>query len=124
VTLTWSKLYSNTQTPPQARSPVGSFWWKDVLKLFDKYQSMASCIPNKGNTVMFWSDVWLDEAFKNRFPQVYSFSKKPKCSINFFLDQDMSRLFSLPLSIQAADQLQEVENILQAKYWDENVDDI
>jgi len=36
VTLTWSKFYSNTQTPPHARSPVGSFWWKDIMKLFDK----------------------------------------------------------------------------------------
>jgi hypothetical protein len=34
VSLTWSKFYSNTTTPPQARSPVGSFWWKEVLKLF------------------------------------------------------------------------------------------
>jgi hypothetical protein len=34
VSLTWSKFYSNTTTPPQARSHVGSFWWKEVLKLF------------------------------------------------------------------------------------------
>ena len=25
VSLTWSKFYSNLQTPPQARSPIGSF---------------------------------------------------------------------------------------------------
>lgn len=39
VSLTWSRFYSNKQTPPQARSPVGSFWWKENLKLFDKYQN-------------------------------------------------------------------------------------
>lgn len=29
VTLTWTKMYSNVQTPPQGRSPVGSHWWKE-----------------------------------------------------------------------------------------------
>lgn len=124
VTLTWSKFYSNPQTPPQARCPIGSFWWKEVLKLFDKYQSLASCIRNKGNTVMFWYDVWLDKALKVRFPQLFSFSKKHKCSISYFLDQDVPRLFSLPLSTQAIDQLQEIDNLLQARYQDENVEDI
>jgi hypothetical protein len=37
VSLTWSNLYSNEQTPPQSRCPVGSFWWKDILKLFEKF---------------------------------------------------------------------------------------
>jgi hypothetical protein len=42
VTLTWTKLYSNTQTPPQARSPVGSFWWKEILKLFKQFRNLHS----------------------------------------------------------------------------------
>jgi len=50
VTLTWSKLYANSQTP---LSPSGSFWWKYVLKLFEKFECMASCNPNKGTTVAF-----------------------------------------------------------------------
>lgn len=37
VHLTWSKLYINHQTPPHARSPVGSFWWKDVISLFPNF---------------------------------------------------------------------------------------
>ena len=55
VKLTWSKLYANKQTPPQARSPVVSFWWKEIMGLFGKYQAMAICKPNSGNTVLFWS---------------------------------------------------------------------
>lgn len=47
VILTWTKLYSNNQTPPQARSLTGSFWWKDILKLFDKFKSIYICIPKK-----------------------------------------------------------------------------
>ena len=37
VSLTWTKFYATTQTPPQSRSPVGSFLWKDIIKLFNKF---------------------------------------------------------------------------------------
>jgi hypothetical protein len=102
VTLTWAKFSSSDQIPPQARSPVGSFWWKEVLKLFGKFQALPTYAPNKGNTILFWSDHWLDQTLKNKFPQLFSFSKKPKYS-RFFLDQDVNRLFSLPLCTQATD---------------------
>ena len=36
------------------------FWWKEILKVFDKYQELAICTPNKGNIVLFWSDSWTD----------------------------------------------------------------
>ena len=39
VKLTWTKLYSNTNTPPHAKSPSGFFWWKDVIKLFSKFKA-------------------------------------------------------------------------------------
>lgn len=94
VSLTWSKFYSNTQTPPHARSPVGSFWWKDIMKLFENFKVLASCHPHKGNTVLFWFDCWMGEALENSYPQLFSFSKKPKCSIKFFLDQEITRNFS------------------------------
>lgn len=53
VHLTWEKMYRNHQTPPQARCPSGSFWWKDLLKLFKDYKSMSICVPNNGNSVVF-----------------------------------------------------------------------
>lgn len=115
VKLTWSKLYANKQTPPQARSAVGSFWWKEIMGLFGKYQAMAICKPNSGDTVLFWSQIWTgqDQALKDLFPQLYSFAKKPKCSVQFFIEQEENRLFSLPLSQMAADQLEEIANQIQ-----------
>ena len=53
VQLTWSKLYANNQTPPYSRSPVGSFWWKEIISLFGNFQTIASCRPNKGDTISF-----------------------------------------------------------------------
>ena len=63
VHLTWAKLYQNN-TPPHARSPTGSFWWKDVLKLYDKFLAMSRCVPNRGNSVLFWHDLWLSTHIK------------------------------------------------------------
>jgi hypothetical protein len=83
VQLTWSKLYANNQTPPHVRSPVGSFWWKEVIGLFNKFQTMAICKPNKSGTILFWSQIWIrrDQPFRELYPQLFSFTKKPRCSI-------------------------------------------
>jgi len=123
VTLTWSRFYSNNQTPPQARSPVGSFRWKDIMKLFDKFQSLVVCNPNRRNTTLFWSDIWVDQTMKDKFPQLFSFTRKPKCPVRFFLNQEIGRIFSLPLSQQAAAQLEEIQQLMQVRTWDESISD-
>jgi hypothetical protein len=75
VKLSWSILYSNTSTP-HARSPVGSFWWKDIIKLFPDFSSMATCNPNIGNTSLFWSDNWNHPCIKDLFPHLFFFCQK------------------------------------------------
>lgn len=106
VQLTWSKLYHNDQTPPHARCLVGSFWWMDVLKLFEKFKQFTTCQPNRGNSVLLWSDIWIDQTLRDKFPHLFSFSRKHKCSIRFFINTDMERMFRLPLPNQAALQLE------------------
>lgn len=123
VQLTWSKLYHNDQTPPHARCPVGSFWWKDVLKLFEKFKQFSTCQPNRGNSILLWSDIWIDQTLRDKFPHLFSFSRKPKCSVRFFINTEMERMFRLPLPNQAALQLQNLELIIQNANWDENVND-
>lgn len=76
VYLTWTKLYSNTQTPPHARGPAGSFWSKDFLKLIENFRNLTTCSLGKN------------------------------CSMSYFLDSSPSRVFSLPLSIATAEQLE------------------
>lgn len=41
VHLTWQELY-NRPTPPHLCKPKGSFWWKVVIRLADKYFMVAS----------------------------------------------------------------------------------
>jgi hypothetical protein len=105
------------------RSPVGSFWWKDVLKLFDKFQAFSICNPSRGNTDLFWTGTWVGEKLKVTYPQLFSFTRKPKCSIRYFIDQEVERIFRLPLSSQVAKQLEEIEELPEDKEWNENIQD-
>ena len=42
-------------------------------------------------------------AFKETYAHLFSFTKKPKCSLRFFLSNEESIIFSLPMSTQAAE---------------------
>lgn len=113
VKLTWNKLYANNFIPPHAKTPSGSFWWKDLLKLTKDYRNISRCNPGKGNSIMLWSDAWHDRPLKDVFPQLFSFARKPKYSITFFLEKQTQDSFFLPLSQQASAQLINLQNIIQ-----------
>jgi hypothetical protein len=34
-----------------------SFWWKDILKLLDKFQGLAKVKVNDGKSCQFWEDL-------------------------------------------------------------------
>lgn len=84
---------------------------------------MPKCNTSKDNSVLFWHDNWLQDTVKSSFPKLYSFTKKPKCSLRFFVDQSLDRLFHLPLSIQASNQLTDLQAVLQEGVWDPEEDD-
>lgn len=58
----------------------------------------------------------------DKFPQLFSFTRKPECSVRFYLSQQMDRIFS-PLSQIVDRQLEEVHQILQTRNWDESIKD-
>ena len=76
--------------------------FQEVISLFSNFQSLASCNPNRGDTTLFWTDKLTchnqNQSSKDLYPQLYSFSKKQKCSLQFYVEQEAIRLFSLPLS--------------------------
>ena len=55
VKLVWS-IYE--PGPPQAQSPRGSFWWRDIFSLVSKFREVAVISPGSGRTVLFWHDNW------------------------------------------------------------------
>jgi hypothetical protein len=105
---------------------VGSFWWKDVISLFPKFESLATCKPNKGDSVAFWSKEWRgqDQAFKDLYPHLYSFTRKPKCSLLYYMEQDVKMIFSpMPLPQQAAAQLEDIDFCIQQANFEEEIND-
>ena len=97
VKLTWSKLYQNTNIPPHERSPTGSFWWKDIIKLFEKFKAFAICHPNPGNSVAFWKDNWSGQILGNKYPHLFSYALKANCLLQFYCNNQTNRCFFLPL---------------------------
>ena len=67
VELVWDKHYRNGRLP-NAIAPKGSFWWRDVLKLVDKYKGMASVVIYNGQTCLLWDDIWNSQIRKLQFP--------------------------------------------------------
>jgi hypothetical protein len=68
VNLTWTKLYHNSNIPPHARSPCGSFWWKDIIKLFGKFKVFGTSHPNTGISASLRSDNWSGQLLELSFP--------------------------------------------------------
>lgn len=90
------------------------------MKLFPKFQAIATCNPSRGNSVLLWADVWVDQCLQDKYPQLFSFARKPKCSIRFLLNHQLDRVFSPTLSVIAANQLMELQTLLEDRTWDEN----
>ena len=56
VHLIWEKHYQNDKLPSTIKK--GSFWWKDNLKLLDKFKGLASVNLSDGRTCLLWWDLW------------------------------------------------------------------
>ena len=52
VKLIWSKYYANGKVPHGHRE-VGSFWWKNLLRLSVLYRGIAKCQVGDGSIVLF-----------------------------------------------------------------------
>lgn len=55
VNLIWQKYYSNTVL--HLARDMDSVWWIHILRLHTQYRDVATCNPNKGDTISFWDDI-------------------------------------------------------------------
>jgi hypothetical protein len=74
VKLVWEKHYTNGKLPNHTKK--GSFWWKGVLKLIDKFKGLASVIAGDGSSCLLWDDCWIGQPLKLTYPELHSFAKK------------------------------------------------
>ena len=99
---------------PQSAAPCGSFWWRDVIKLAPIYFGFCIVQVGSGDTVRFWSDCWNGRAFHQQFPRLFSFALNPDISVKEVLSSvDMAQLFALPLSVQAFEEFQALQLLLE-----------
>ena len=87
------------------------------MRLMDKFREVSTVKPGLGDSVMFWHDKWTfmgdSEELSRKFPRLYSFALNDKISVaKVFQVDDMLSLFYLPLSEQAAVELQVIQQAM------------
>lgn len=107
VHLIWDTYYNDS---PLTDRPVGSFWWRAILKLLTEFKSMATCSVSKGNSALFWQDNWSTIALKDKFPELFCFAINELSSVKQVVEiENLQELFHRPLFVQAYAQFQEIQ---------------
>lgn len=80
---------------PHFRRIVGSFWWRDVMRLSLDFLGMASCVVGFGASVSLREDMLNFGLLKLEFPQFYYFARDQKLLVVVFLTRSIEEKFSL-----------------------------
>jgi hypothetical protein len=79
VHLVLEKHFNNGKFPNHTLR--GFFWWRDILRLLDKFKSLASITVHKGYTCFIWHDLWGGSIRSQGLPQMYSFARSKNVSV-------------------------------------------
>jgi hypothetical protein len=122
VQIVWHKYYT-TKVPHAARE-VGSFWWKDVLRLNIIFRGFSRCELGNGSSVCFWDDLWSHSVLSQTYPRLASFVKNDDASVmDIMQEEDLDSIFFLPLSQQALHELEDLQTQLQMIPYDVDAKD-
>jgi hypothetical protein len=98
---------------PQATNLCGSFWWRDIMKLVDKYRAICTATPGCGDSILFWHDKWSGIIPAQEFPRLHSFALNNQLSVKeMFQCTNRAELFYRPLSQQAFEEYNRMQNII------------
>jgi hypothetical protein len=111
VDLVWFKYYHNKVL--HAAREVGSFWWKDILRLNGIYKGFSQCAIGDGISACFWEDRWFASMPAISYPRLASFALNSATSVKDILEaEDLDAIFILPLSQEALQELGQLQEIL------------
>jgi hypothetical protein len=83
----------------------GSFWRKVIMILSHIYRGIERCNVGKGDTVLFWKDLWEDQVMTDQCPHLHSFSINDDISVSDFCDvADLSISLCLKKQIKNGNQ--------------------
>ena len=71
----YNRHHSNGELP-SATKRVGSFWWKDILKLLDSFKGLAMVNVHDGKSYLFW--LCLNKVPRIHYPKLFSFCQKQR----------------------------------------------
>jgi hypothetical protein len=92
---------------------VGSFWWKDILRVQVLFRGIARCVLGNGAIITFWEDLWCDEVLSHKYPQLFYFARNEAISVQQFIQaHDLDTLFALPISPEAFVELLQLQDLL------------
>ena len=124
VTLIWQAHYQGNKLP-QARNLCGSFWWKDCLSLWKKFEELTSIKASNGRTVRIWKDKWIEPKAMEEYPHLFSFARDQDICLEKFHAQSEDNVYDLfhcPLSLIAAEECDSLVQNLQQ--WSNNNEDL
>jgi len=108
----WFRYYQDKV--PHTTREVGSFWWKDVMRLNNIYRSVSQCFIGNGSTVCFWEDRWLPDVLSTKYPRLASFARNRYASVQEIMTSiDLDNLFILPLTQQAFEEMLQLQEGIQ-----------
>jgi hypothetical protein len=81
----------------------------------DKFTGVAKCTVGNGTAVLFGLDIWNDLLLHEKLPRLFTFAKNQKISVADSLSTiDLASHFHLPLSEQAYEEYQELQEMVQS----------
>jgi hypothetical protein len=101
---------------------VGSFWWKDVLKILHSYKNLSQVTIENGSLVQLWYDSWGAGSLSETHLELFSYVINKHITLlkanEHNLLQDM---FHLPLLREVHQQFQHIEASFQELNLNDNM---
>ena len=82
VQLIWDHHFLRGKLPFHDRTPKGSFWWNDILKLLPLFKEIATPLLHNGSTCLLWYDTWHDQPWNQKYLELFSYAKNKFISIS------------------------------------------
>jgi hypothetical protein len=103
VNIIWENYYRDGKQPNlQAK---GYFWWRDILKLLDKYKGIAMVIIKDGAIANMRQDMWNGMIRMESYPELFSFATRTHITVQQAHEmEELYEIFQLLLTIEAFQQ--------------------
>ena len=109
INLIWEKYY-HTELP--RRKLEGSFWWKSHIALLERFKQISKCSIGSGQSILCWSDTWLEQQLQSLLPHLHSFALHEDQSVlSFFQEENWIDQFHLPLSVEAFEEFNQLPSL-------------